>query len=759
MFRPFAVLDRNTMTRINMRVLLKTSFLFVLWTSFVLLIACQPKTRPMNLEIHVHAHKLSVSWNGVKRLTGGMPVFENADLKFHELVNRREDMPDSVHVFEFMHNFKDHVEIRTVISPQHNTIVFWLSPNHSHTKKAKDFIGILFDSLPNFQAGAVFHKYGPVGTWTHPQMVRTPDEMEENDSQFFLWKYDDGMYAAMLPLLGKGYVASIGRDHTMIGAKAYHSLDGHDERDIPMLAIAFGNSYTEVINQVYEAAFGMNNQLDSLKNTKNYPLLFKQLGWCSWNSKGHDISHDTLIEAAKSFQQQQIQVKWMLIDDGWSTVTGKNGKLSHFGADKEKFPFGLQTTIRTLKNDFGIEHVGVWHTLNGYWAGVDPDSELGIHYRSHLHGYVDKVIWTEDEPSVFFLPFSSLGQRNPFFEDWYAYLRNEGVDFIKVDNQGIAQKAAQGTLPFADTAAQLREQFLVPAQHFFAGQVLNCMCLGNDTLHHLKNAAIARSSEDYFPENTQFNLKAGNEAVHVYNNIFNNVWLHPLVWTDFDMFQSHRKHARYHALARVLNNGPIYLTDYAWQHDAPLIRSMCLHDGTLLQAALPLLPLARCLFQPLEQGILFAKSHSGNTTLLGAWNTTDVEQSNSFSLAELGLGLTSHFLLYDQEEQKIQVADSETSLSITLHPLACRHYQIFELAPFVPIGLSEKWISCAGLKVCTLGDSWARIELAEPGPFVAYCTKDVVKISSSQGPIAFEMEGNKLCVENPESPVFTVHFT
>ena len=656
----------------------------------IVLLGCNSKHTPMNPNVRMHFNKLTISWEGKDRISGMIPHLEKTDIKFHEVHTSKKDTNE---ICEFVHNFKDHVEIKASISEKHNCITFLLSPNNFHTQKASDFVGIFFDSIPGFKTGNAFHNYGPVSAWTHPDIVNSPHKIQDKDNQFFIWKYEDGMYGACLPLIGKGYVSSIGKYKNNIGVMAYHSLDGHNENDIPVLTIAFGKSVAEVISNIYKESIGKNKELDSLKYSKEISDLNKKIGWSSWNACGHDVNHDKLIEVAKSFNKNKLPIKWMLIDDGWQSVTGKNGKLTSFAPDLSKFPLGLANTIKELKQNYGIEKVGVWHTLNGYWAGIEQESELGEKYRTLLHAYNDKVTWTEDPTSVFFLPKPEGGE--VFYHDWYTYLKSEGVDFVKVDNQLINKKVAQGDLPFDETAKLIQANFQEPAKEIFQENVLNCMCMTNDVLFHFPENAIARSSEDYFPENTSFNLKAGNEAVHVYNNIQNNTWLSALVTTDFDMFQSHRVNGHYHALARVLNNGPVYITDFPWQHNSNLIQSLCLENGQVLKATVPLLPTDDCLFNGIECGIFTAESYFNDVILLGAWNTTSEHQQKQIDWKHLSSKL---YLAYDWNLHSKAIMDQSANIEISLDSLSCKHFLIFEHKDFVAIGLKNKIVSPATIE-------------------------------------------------------------
>ena len=69
---------------------------------------------------------------------------------------------------------------------------------------------------------------------------------------------------------------------------------------------------------------------------------------------------------------------FMSLDDGWQSVRLREGttnerRLTAFKAN-EKFPGDLRPTVATAKNDFGIETFIVWHTIMGYWGGVDPNA-------------------------------------------------------------------------------------------------------------------------------------------------------------------------------------------------------------------------------------------------------------------------------------------------------------------------------------------------------------------------------------------------
>ena len=205
--------------------------------SIYLLVNCQRKSHEMNPGIKVHFNKLNIFWNGTNRITGGVPMLENTNLKCHEVHTVEKD---TNFTFEFLHNFEDHVEIKAIISPVRNSIVFYLSPNNYHTQKASDFVGILFEKLPEIESIKAFK----TGTSTEANDVLNV----KNSTEFLVLKYKDGIYGALFPLKGKGYDGSIGIYQNRFGIKSYHTVDGHNENDIPIAILVFGNNTKQIIN-------------------------------------------------------------------------------------------------------------------------------------------------------------------------------------------------------------------------------------------------------------------------------------------------------------------------------------------------------------------------------------------------------------------------------------------------------------------------------------------------------------------------------
>ena len=111
------------------------------------------------------------------------------------------------------------------------------------------------------------------------------------------------------------------------------------------------------------------------------------IGWCTWNASenGKKLDETFVVESVKTFTNRNFPLGWVIIDDGW--FDQKGGKISSFMPDTTKFPEGFGPVITRLKEECNIKEVGVWHTLNALWNGIDPGSELGNKYKDDLYGY------------------------------------------------------------------------------------------------------------------------------------------------------------------------------------------------------------------------------------------------------------------------------------------------------------------------------------------------------------------------------------
>lgn len=87
---------------------------------------------------------------------------------------------------------------------------------------------------------------------------------------------------------------------------------------------------------------------------------------------------------------------------------------------------------------------------------------------------------------------------------------------------------------------------------------------------------LLRNSDDFFPD------RPNSHTWHIWANAHNALLTQHLnALPDWDMFQTVHDYSGFHAAARCVSGGPIYITDVPGKHDIGLIDQM---TGTTPQA-------------------------------------------------------------------------------------------------------------------------------------------------------------------------------
>jgi hypothetical protein len=409
--------------------------------------------------------------------------------------------------------------------------------------------------------------------WTAP--VFTSDyRLLSRSNQLILWRQTDrDAYHVLAPLAGDGMIGEAGMEEYEFRVSLSTYAPGHAPRRVPLFAYASGADPYGLPADTYTAAFAAADPYGKLRWEKPFPDVFRWLGWCSWNTYYHQVTEQKVLNSVRSLRAQKVPVGFVLVDDGWLTI--QNDKLAAYGADPTKFPRDIGGLARTLREEYHIPHVGIWHTLQGYWSGVDERSEIG---RSHR-------LFAGLEGRHLPDPRDGLGAR--FYEDWYRFLRESGVDFVKVDNQSRNTRFTNGLLPLYASGAGAQRNLQEGALKFLADgagasqktpvvNVLNCMSMSLENVFNWRFSSVARNSDDYLPDNAQ------NAKEHVFQNAYNAFWTASFAYPDWDMFQTHDPNAEYHAIARAISGGPVYFTDEPGKERPDILRRLAFDDGRLL---------------------------------------------------------------------------------------------------------------------------------------------------------------------------------
>ncbi|MEW5310275.1 MAG: hypothetical protein WDW38_002088 [Sanguina aurantia] len=283
----------------------------------------------------------------------------------------------------------------------------------------------------------------------------------------------------------------------------------------------------------------------------------------------------------------------------------------------------LRKVVASLKQRFGLQFVYCWHSVSGYWAGVMPDEARMDNVKSSIVFAKPSSSILEVSPETAWEAPALYGIGVPddpalLYHNMHTYLASCGIDGVKVDCQSTL-----GLLPSctADPRSQSERHHAAleasVATHFPGNHMINCMCHSTEDLYRMKDTAVARASEDFWPNDES------SSRPHIAQNAYNSLFMAPLVLPDWDMFQSTDVSARLHAMARAVSGGPVYVSDKPGCHDVQLLRQLVLPDGSIYRAAGVGRPTLDCLFvDVLRDGVSLLKVWNVNavTLVVGVFN-------------------------------------------------------------------------------------------------------------------------------------------
>lgn len=609
--------------------------------------------------------------------------------------------------------------------------------------KPTEFAGVFFNEIPNLKQALTIWRYKPWNSWSKPVAITAATKMADWDVQFFYWQYNDGLYGAAVPLSGSGFRTTLGSAGDRWGSKAVSYAANQNITEVPGVAVAFGKDPFELFARVYRVALTAMGSGEDLVSKKTLPLPLQYIGWCTWNASdnGKNLNEQSVISGVKTFTDNHYPLGWVLIDDGW--FQNKGSMLQSLLPDPAKFPNGFKPLVNKLKIDYGIKYVGVWHAFNGYWNGIDPESPLGLQYKGKLFSWNQRVHVESPDTSgkTYYFPKPDHDNIYNFYSSLHGYLKGEGFDFIKVDNQLSVEKMAVNNYPIDSLSANMHKALYRSVNKYFNGGIINCMDMTAEAYTNFGPSAVARAVEDFFPyqEGETYNLQHGNAAAHVVQATYNALYFSQMVYPDFDMFQSHNPNAVFHALARTLNNGPIYLTDAPGKQNFDILNKIVFADGRSIRSQTSLVPAQDCLFQVQQPLVFKAWSRAGNTGLLVLYNAADADSvSGSFKAADVNGLQGGQFALYEYFSGKLRLADANETFKVAIPRLG---YQLQYVVPvingFAPFGMVNKYNAPATITAQRRIDNNVEITLYEGGEFKAYCLKQPKTILVNDKPHPF----------------------
>ena len=298
---------------------------------------------------------------------------------------------------------------------------------------------------------------------------------------------------------------------------------------------------------------------------------YDYLTYCTWNGLGQALTAKKIYDALDELAKHEINIANLIIDDNWQSLSTGASQFqkgwSEFEANPSGFPDGLKgTTAEIRKRHKNVGNIAVWHAILGYWGGIDPNGKIAEQY---------KTIEVEKEPGVAGGKFTVVAAEDAkrMYNDFYSFLAESGISAVKTD----AQFFLEMLLHAPDRRAMITEYqdawTLAHLRHFMS-RAISCMSQFPQALFHSqlprnKPRLLVRNSDDFFPK------VEASHPWHIFCNAHNSLFTQHLnALPDWDMFQTSHDWAAFHAAARCVSGGPIYITDKPGEHDINLIRQM-----------------------------------------------------------------------------------------------------------------------------------------------------------------------------------------
>jgi hypothetical protein len=290
----------------------------------------------------------------------------------------------------------------------------------------------------------------------------------------------------------------------------------------------------------------------------------------TWNALGQRLSEEKILHAVEELSKSKIRIANLVIDDNWQSLDDGHDQSqrgwAEFEADRMAFPNGLRglvAQVRQLHPD--IKNIMVWHALLGYWGGISPKGLIAKTYTT--------TNVTQEEGSRHVLTVVDKSDVPRFYDDFYNFLAESGIDGVKADAQVMIEQL-QTAPDRRDLISTYLDAWSAAAQRYFGVKTISCMSQFPQAIFHSqlprsRQEMLVRNSDDFFPDIPR------SHPWHVWANAHNAILTQFLnAVPDWDMFQTAHDYSEFHAAARCVSGGPIYITDVPGKHNLQLIRQI-----------------------------------------------------------------------------------------------------------------------------------------------------------------------------------------
>ncbi len=452
------------------------------------------------------------------------------------------------------------------------------------------------------------HRYDPY--WMRPKTGVLPAELPTG-TLYALFERDDGSVLLVVPLVDEPFSCCL-RGSAEGVELIVDSGDTTASSEQAIVAyVAIGSDPYALVRR---GACAIAEQLGSrLRADKPTPSFVDRFGWCTWDAFYRDVTPEKVPEGLQSFRAGGVEPRFMILDDGWQSVDAPTheGLLTSFTAN-DVFQRDLSTTVKLAKERFNVEHFLVWHAVYGYWSGMHPDTMRDYAPEEVLRWYCPEVLAHAPDMNCEYggpLTFRPAAEMLPaFYDAYHASLKRQGVDGVKVDNQASVEGLAHGRGGRVTQMKAMRAALEHSVGHHFDGNLINCMSCAAEMFYLAEASTVTRTSTDFWPQRPE------THGLHLYTNAFVSLWFGEFILPDWDMFQSTHAAGAFHAAARAISGGPVYVSDKPGEHDFALLRRLVLSDGSVPRALDVARPTWDCLFVDPTTNPSLLKLYNTNAT-------------------------------------------------------------------------------------------------------------------------------------------------
>lgn len=489
-----------------------------------------------------------------------------------------------------------------------------------------------------------------------------------------------------------------------------------------------------------------------LRTDRPLPDFVDLFGWCTWDAFYKDVSPAQVQAGLRSFAAAGVPPRLLILDDGWQRWQRADSGEERLVAlaPNERFGGDLGPLVRSARQDFGVRRIIVWHALLGYWGGLDADAFPDWGVRRVARSFGPGLLAQEPRWNVH--PWGAqLGVPSPagfsaFYDDLHRSLASQGVDGVKVDAQGLLEGVSAGQGGRVALGAASRRALEASVQRHFDGRLINCMACTPECLYQSRDSVVLRTSDDFFPNRPE------SHGLHLFANAMSGMWFGEFMLPDWDMFQSAHPRGAFHAAARAISGGPVYVSDGIGQHDAALLRKLVLSDGSVLRADGPARPCPDSLFTDptREAALLKVFNRNGAAAVVGLFNASQTATLSGHAGPGDVPGLATHCIAFAHRLGRAWRCGGETPPRFELAPGE------WELVSFAPIergvaiiGLADKLNSTAAITSCSWQGSALSLTLRDGGRFIAWCEQPPLALHCDGTPLHFHHLDGLLSAELP----------